>query len=51
MASGYLPGQCRYRLFPTIQGMDRNYFHMTNKKIEAMWRFEETGFREGVTKE
>lgn len=51
VASGYLPGQCRYRPFLTIHGMDRNYFHMTNEENEAMQRFEEIGFGEGFTKE
>lgn len=31
--------------------MDSNYFHTTNEKIEATWRFVETGFRGGFTKE
>ena len=40
-----------YSAFPTIHGMESSYFHISNKKSEVKWRFEETGFEEGLSKE
>ena len=39
-----------YSAFPTIHGMESSYFHISNKS-EVKWRFEKTGFEEGLSKE
>ena len=31
--------------------MENSYFHISNEKSEVKWRFEEIGFKEGLSKE
>ena len=31
--------------------MENSYFHISNEKSEVKWRFEEIGFKQGLSKE